>query len=62
MNSEEFKNMSDEEVKEMNRKLAGKVAGRFALLMTIKWVVIFGSIYAARKYLESKVEENDSSE
>jgi hypothetical protein len=56
---DEIKNMSDEEVAEMNKKLAGKVVGKFLLLHTVKWVVIVGSIYAARKFLESKLEDEN---
>jgi hypothetical protein len=50
----ELQHMSVEEIAELNRRLAFKAFRRYALFMTVKWGLIFGVSYAARKYLESK--------
>jgi hypothetical protein len=55
---EEIKNMSDEEVAELNKRLGMQVLKRYALFQIIKWAVIFGSIHATRKLLEKKLEVN----
>lgn len=44
--------MTDEEVSELNRKLALRAFGKFAGFMVIKWVIIFGATRAARKWVE----------
>lgn len=54
---DDIKNMSDEEIRELNRKLGMKALKRFALIMGIKWVLIIGTSYISRKLIERWVEE-----
>lgn len=48
----DIQNMSDEEVGELNRELGAKVLKKFLIFHGLKWGLIFGLSYAARKYFD----------
>lgn len=52
---EQLKNMSDEEVAALNKQLVIKVMKRFGLFMLIKWAIIFGINYAAKRSLKKSM-------
>lgn len=54
---EEIRNMTDEEVSELNRQLGKQALKKFALLMGAKWVLIFGSMYIYRKIMEREAKK-----
>lgn len=51
---EDIMNMTDEEVRALNKKLGKKALSRFLLFMGIKWALIFGATYVSRKLLDEK--------
>lgn len=49
---EELQNMTDEEINDLNRKLALRVVGRFAAFMIIKRALIFSVTRGVKKLVE----------
>lgn len=49
---DQIQNMSEEEVRALNRKLAGRAFRNFALVMGIKWGIIFGISWIGKKLYE----------
>lgn len=57
---EDIKNMSDEEVRALNRKLGIRALKQFALVQALKWTAIIGSIYIAKKLLEASIDDENN--
>jgi len=45
--------MSDEEASALNRKLGIKALKQFGSFMLLKWILIFGATYLAKKWFDS---------
>lgn len=56
-NAEEIQNMSDEDVAEMNNQLAKKAVKNFLTIQMVKWGLILGVSYGARKWAQRKAKE-----
>lgn len=54
---DQIQNMTEDEVRALNRKLARRAFRNFALVMGIKWGIIIGISWVGKKLAEDIVKE-----